>query len=86
MVHGLETMRALNKKADAAKPVSAPHFGLMPKRQWNEMRIEHIKEAIQGCRAAGKEVPQEWVDEFVEMDFPLRKGDSTGNAKDPDDD
>ena len=42
-----------------------PPLGLMPKYIWQEQRLQDIKEAITRYVSAGKEIPNEWLDEYA---------------------
>lgn len=50
-----------------ADSVDKPPLGIMPKWLADEKRLKELGEAMDRYRQGNKELPQEWVDEFNEL-------------------
>lgn len=44
-----------------------PPLGVMPRDIWNHKRWTELSEAMQRYLEAGKPVPKEWMDEYIEL-------------------
>lgn len=44
-----------------------PPIGVTPKFLWEEARIHELFEAMMRYRQAGKQFPEEWIEEFNEL-------------------
>jgi hypothetical protein len=51
---------------DEMKCVPAPPIGIMPRKYWVEQRKNDLLAAIKRYMDAEKDIPQEWIHEYVE--------------------
>ena len=49
------------------KPDKKPPLGVMPRERWNEKRKDDLFTAMCNYHVAGKEVPVEWMKEYIEL-------------------
>lgn len=44
-----------------------PPLGLMPRKLWNEQRYNDICSAMSRYNDCGKQIPNEWIEEYNEL-------------------